>query len=125
MAQGQLAYEAAETTPPPVTLALVEQGRERHEIACKPCHGQTGDGDGTVVQRGFPRPLPYGDPKMRALSGQQIYDSIVNGYGVMFPQAERVPVPADRWAIVAYVRALQLKATSGPPVQGPPSGAAQ
>ncbi|MBE7219852.1 MAG: cytochrome c [Caulobacteraceae bacterium] len=107
VSQRALALEAAEATPPPVTPALVERGRERHDIFCRPCHGPTGAGNGTIVARGFPRPLPYWDPSVRDFSAQRIYDAISNGYGVMYPQAERIP-PADRWAIVAYVRALEV-----------------
>jgi mono/diheme cytochrome c family protein len=105
MAQGaQTPAEAA--TPPPVDAALVARGRERHAIFCQPCHGPAGDGDGTVVGRGFPRPPSYQDAQVRMASGAQLYSVISNGSGVMFPYAERIP-PKDRWAIVAYIRALQ------------------
>lgn len=107
VAVDQPARTAAETAPPPVTLALVERGRERHAIFCAPCHGREGRGDGTVVQRGYPAPQPYDDPRLVAAPAAELYGAIANGYGIMFPQAERVE-PADRWAIVAYIRALQL-----------------
>lgn len=109
VAQDQPARTAAEATPPPVTLALLERGRERHAIFCAPCHGQGGAGDGAVVRRGYPAPVAYDDPRLLKASAAELYGAIANGYGIMFPQAERVQ-PADRWAIVAYIRALQLSA---------------
>jgi mono/diheme cytochrome c family protein len=91
---------------PPVTLALLERGQQRYDIYCSPCHNRTGDGNGMIVQRGFPRPPSYFEPKLIKASNQHFYDVITHGHGVMFPYAVRV-APADRWAIVAYIRALQ------------------
>jgi len=104
-----LARDAAVATPPPVTPALLQRGRERFEIYCTPCHGLAGRGDGMIVQRGFPPPPNYDSPRLRAASAQHIFDVITNGYGVMYSYAARVE-PADRWAIVAYIRALQVSA---------------
>ena len=101
-----LQREAASLSPPPVSLALVERGRERYGVACTPCHGPRGAGDGPAVMRGFPAPPNLSEHRVTALSGRMIYDVISNGYGLMLPQAERL-APPDRWAIVAYVRALQ------------------
>ncbi len=98
--------------PPPVTLALLERGQQRFDIYCSPCHGRFGDGNGAIVQRGFPHPPSYYDDRLRSVSNQHIYDVITNGYGVMYSYAARVE-PADRWAIVAYVRALQASANAG------------
>ena len=95
--------------PPPVTLALLHRGQQRFDIYCAPCHGRTGVGDGMVVQRGFPHPPSYDSERLRQTPNQHFYDVITNGYGVMYPYAERV-APADRWAIVAYIRALQASA---------------
>jgi mono/diheme cytochrome c family protein len=92
--------------PPPLTEALVERGRQRFNIFCAPCHGAAGYGDGMVVQRGFPAPPSYHIPRLRDVPVQHFYDVITRGYGVMFSYADRVP-PADRWAIAAYIRALQ------------------
>jgi mono/diheme cytochrome c family protein len=92
--------------PDPIPLALMQHGRERFEVFCSPCHAYDGHGHGRVVQRGFPNPPDLHSPAVAALSDRRIYDVISNGYGVMFPYGGRVP-PADRWAIVAYVRALQ------------------
>lgn len=93
-------------SPPPVTLALLQHGQERFGIYCAPCHSRTGDGNGMIVQRGFPHPPSYDEERLRHAPVQHFYDVITNGYGGMFPYAARV-APADRWAIVAYIRALQ------------------
>ena len=91
---------------PPMTLALVQRGRERFNIFCSECHGPTGEGDGMVVQRGFPHPPNFHDPRLVAVPDEHFVDVITNGHGVMYSYADRVP-PADRWAIAAYIRALQ------------------
>ncbi len=92
--------------PPPVTRALLERGRERFDIYCAVCHGLAGYGDGMVVQRGFPAPPSYHIDRLRQAPIQHFYDVITQGYGVMYSYAQRVP-PRDRWAIAAYIRALQ------------------
>jgi mono/diheme cytochrome c family protein len=109
VARGDLARDAATANPPPVDAALLQRGRERYDIDCAPCHGLGGHGDGMIVQRGFPSPPDYDAPRLRTVSAAHIFDVITNGYGVMYPYAARVE-PADRWAIVAYVRALQASA---------------
>ncbi|TGD94867.1 c-type cytochrome [Methylobacterium nonmethylotrophicum] len=105
--QGALAAEAALADPPPVDAALLQRGRERYEAICTPCHGLTGHGDGMIVARGFPRPPSYHDDRLRAAPARYLVDVITNGYGVMYRYANRV-APQDRWAIAAYIRALQL-----------------
>lgn len=95
------------TNPRPITPALLQRGQQRYEIYCAACHGLAGDGDGMVVQRGFPAPPSYHSNRLRQAPDSHFYDVITHGYGVMYPYADRV-APADRWAIVAYVRALQL-----------------
>jgi mono/diheme cytochrome c family protein len=107
VARGDLARDAALATRPPMTMALMERGRERFGIFCTPCHGPVGDGDGMVVQRGMPRPPSYQDARLRAADDRHFIDVITRGHGAMYAYAARVP-PADRWAIVAYIRALQL-----------------
>lgn len=92
---------------PALDLALLQRGRARYAIDCAPCHGLAGDGDGIVVQRGFPAPPSYHDERLRQAPDQHFFDVISDGYGVMYPYRDRVAVD-DRWAIVAYVRALQL-----------------
>ena len=103
---GAVARDDQPVTPPPLTLALLERGRERFDIACAPCHGRDGDGKGVIVERGFPAPPAFAIDRLRAAPVQHFYDVITNGYGAMFPYANRV-MPRDRWAIVAYIRALQ------------------
>ena len=100
------AREAA-TQPYPLSAALLARGRERYDIYCAACHSVSGDGDGWVVRRGFPRPPSYHQPRLRSAPDRHLYDVIGKGYGIMYPFADKI-VPADRWAIVAYIRALQL-----------------
>ena len=92
--------------PPALTPALLQRGRARYDIACAPCHGATGAGDGMIVARGFPAPPPLDDKRIAAASTQHYVDVITRGDGIMYSFAERV-APADRWAIAAYIRALQ------------------
>lgn len=101
------AREQAAARKPAVTAALLERGQERFGIFCQPCHGVAGDGNGIIVQRGMPRPTSYHDERLRAADDQHFFDVISNGYGVMYSYASRLR-PEDRWAIVAYIRALQL-----------------
>jgi len=106
------------TEKPPMTLALVHRGRERFNIFCSECHGYGGDADGMVVQRGFPRPPSFHEARLLAAPDEHFVDVITHGYGVMYSYADRVP-PADRWAIAAYIRALQR--TTPPIVEHPAS----
>jgi mono/diheme cytochrome c family protein len=99
--------------PPPVTMALLRRGQQRFDIYCSPCHGRNGEGDGMIVQRGFPRPLSYYNDTLRNAPNQLFYDVITHGYGAMYSYADRVE-PKDRWAIVAYIRALQASASASP-----------
>jgi mono/diheme cytochrome c family protein len=102
-----IAAEQAQANPYPVDMRLLERGRDRYMIYCLPCHSPLGDGDGLVVRRGFPAPPSFHQDRLRAAPDRHIYDVISYGYGVMVPYADRVE-PADRWAIVAFIRALQL-----------------
>lgn len=88
-------------------LAMLERGQERYNIYCSVCHGRTGDGRGMVVQRGFRTPPDYTIDRLRAAPAGHFYDVISNGIGAMASYASRIDV-SDRWAIVAYIRALQL-----------------
>lgn len=92
--------------PAALPLGMLQHGQDRFNVFCSPCHAYDGHGNGRVVQRGFPNPPDLNSPAITALSDRQIFDTVTNGYGVMFPYGGRVS-PADRWAIVAYVRALQ------------------
>ena len=95
--------------PFPVTEQVMARGQERFNIYCSPCHGQTGMGDGMIVRRGFRRPPSFSEERLRTAAVGHFYDVITNGLGVMPDYQTQVPVN-DRWAIVAYVRALQLSA---------------
>lgn len=103
---GMVDNGAKPVPPPPVTLALLQRGQERFRIYCTECHSELGDGNGMVVQRGFPSPPSYHIDRLRDAPTQHFYDVMTNGYGVMYSFAYRVQ-PADRWAIAAYIRALQ------------------
>ncbi len=111
--EGRLAAERATAIPYPITLPLLERGRQRFDIYCAPCHSVVGDGDGMVVRRGFPAPPSYHIERLRAAPDRHFYDVITQGYGVMYPYGDRV-APEDRWAIVAYIRALQLSQHAAP-----------
>lgn len=93
--------------PIAVTAATYQRGRERFDIFCAPCHGPSGNGDGMVVQRGFPAPPSYHTDRLRGAPNRHYYDVFTQGYGAMYPYGDRVS-REDRWAIVAYIRALQL-----------------
>jgi mono/diheme cytochrome c family protein len=97
--------------PVPVTKELIDRGQERFNIFCIVCHGPLGRGDGMVVRRGFPKPPTYHDDRLRNAPVGHFFDVITNGWGKMNSYAFQVP-PADRWAIIAYIRALQ--ATDNP-----------
>ncbi len=93
--------------PVPVTKELVNRGEERYKVFCIVCHGPVGNGDGMIVRRGFPKPPTYNDDRLRNAPVGHFYDVITNGWGKMNSYASQVP-PADRWAIVAYIRTLQI-----------------
>jgi mono/diheme cytochrome c family protein len=90
-----------------VGAADLQRGQERYTAYCTPCHGQTGDGKGMVVQRGLRQAATYHQDRLRSAAPGYFYDVITNGFGAMQGYAEQVP-QRDRWLIAAYVRALQL-----------------
>ena len=92
---------------PVIDLALLRRGQQRYDIYCTPCHSPLGDGDGQVARRGFPHPPTFHQARLREAPDRHLFDVITQGYGVMPAFADRT-TPRDRWAIVAYVRALQL-----------------
>jgi hypothetical protein len=104
---GQENGAVADKFPFPITKADIERGRQRYNIYCTPCHDYTGNGQGMIVQRGFPPPPSFHIQRLREAPAGHFYEVITNGYGVMFSYAARVE-PADRWRIAAYIRALQL-----------------
>lgn len=93
--------------PVPITAGLVSRGREQFGIYCAVCHGADGYGQGMIVQRGFPEPPSFHTDRLRQAPAGHFFDVMTRGYGVMYPYASRVSAP-DRWAITAYIRALQL-----------------
>jgi mono/diheme cytochrome c family protein len=110
--EGTVARDAAEqqralAERPPLTAALLVRGRERYGIYCTPCHDAAGFGEGTVPARGFPQPPSFHIARLRTAPSRHFVDVITHGHGVMYSYANRVS-PADRWAIAAYIRALQL-----------------
>lgn len=107
VARDDPAWRTALERRPPMTLALLERGRERYGIYCSPCHDYSGYGRGTIPNRGFPKPPSFHEPRLRDAESRHFVDVITDGHGVMYSYADRV-APADRWAIAGYIRALQL-----------------
>lgn len=107
VARGQLEDQAQLAERPPMGATLLARGEERYRIYCTPCHGLSGLGDGRVVQRGFPTPPAFTEPRLRAAPDAYLLKVIGEGHGLMYGYAARV-APADRWAIVAHLRVLQL-----------------
>ena len=93
--------------PAALPLGMLQHGQDRFNVFCSPCHAYDGHGNGRVVQRGFPAPPSYHIDRLVQAPTQHFYDVITNGYGAMYSFAGRVS-PRDRWAIAAYIRALQL-----------------
>jgi len=102
-----------ETSQAELRRALLERGQERFNIYCSVCHGRLGDGDGMIVRRGFRKPPSYHIDRLRQAPAGHFYDVMNNGFGAMASYANRIDVD-DRWAIVAYVRALQLSQNAQP-----------
>jgi len=93
--------------PLPLTVELLQRGQQRYGIYCTPCHGIQGDGMGMVAMRGMKHPPSYHQERLRNVPNGYLYDVITNGFGAMYGYSAQIP-PRDRWAIVAYLRALQL-----------------
>ena len=119
VARGSLADDAlfvpkdSNNFPLSVNLALVERGEQRYKIFCSPCHGLQGDGNGMVAMRGMKRPPSYHQDRLRQAPNGYFYDNITNGFGQMLGYSAQIP-PRDRWAIIAYIRALQLSRNAKP-----------
>ncbi len=107
LAAGRVDGELATTFPFEVTAEVMERGRGRYAIFCAPCHGSVGHGDGMIVQRGLRAPTSFHSERLRESPPGYFFDVITNGFGAMFDYADRI-TPRDRWAIVSFVRALQL-----------------
>ncbi|HEX9372427.1 MAG TPA: cytochrome c [Roseiflexaceae bacterium] len=104
---GKVGGQLATTFPFTVTRAVLARGQERYNIYCAPCHGLLGDGNGMIVQRGLSAPPTFHQQRLRDAPVGHFFDVITNGFGRMYSYASRV-TPEDRWAIIAYIRALQL-----------------
>jgi hypothetical protein len=104
---GKLGANPGDFMPFPINLDVLARGRERFNIYCAPCHSRTGDGNGTIVQRGFRPPPSYHTERLRKAPLGYFFDVMTNGFGAMPDYASQIP-PRDRWCIVAYIRALQL-----------------
>jgi mono/diheme cytochrome c family protein len=97
--------------PSAISKEQLDRGRDRFNIYCSVCHGPTGEGDGMIVQRGFPQPPSFHDQRLRDAPEGHFFYVISHGYGAMYPYADRL-TPEDRWAVIAYIRALQLSRNS-------------
>ena len=104
---GKIDSAYADLFPFPVTEQVVQRGQNQFNTFCSPCHGRLGDGGGMIVQRGFPKPNSFHSDSVRLKPAGFYFDVITNGFGRMYSYAPSVPVP-DRWAIISYIRALQL-----------------
>jgi mono/diheme cytochrome c family protein len=105
--EGKINGQLANEFPMPVTAEVMARGQERFDVFCSPCHGRTGQGNGMAVQRGFRAPPSYHEERLRNAPVGYFFDVMTHGFGAMQDYAASVPV-ADRWAIAAYIRALQF-----------------
>ncbi len=108
--------------PIPVTKELIDRGQDRYNIYCIVCHGPVGNGDGMIVRRGFVQPPTYNDDRLRNAPVGHFFDVMTNGWGRMSSYAAQIQ-PADRWAIVAYIRALQVSQNPNPNLKMSPNPA--
>lgn len=93
--------------PIEITRQVMDRGHQQYDIFCSPCHSRLGNGQGMIVQRGFKAPPSFHIDRLRQAPPGYFYDVITHGFGAMYSYASRVP-PEDRWAIIAYIKALQL-----------------
>jgi mono/diheme cytochrome c family protein len=103
---GKAGGKPVDAFPFAVTADVMARGHERFDIFCSPCHGRTGVGDGMIVRRGYRRPPTFHQDRLRQVAPGYVFDVITSGFGAMPDYTQQIP-PRDRWAIVAYVRALQ------------------
>lgn len=104
---GKLNGAVADGFPIAVTAQVINRGHERFDIYCSQCHGRVGDGNGMIPARGYRRPPSFHTETLRKATTGHFFDVMTNGFGAMPPYGTMIP-PDDRWAIVAYIRALQL-----------------
>lgn len=108
LATGRADGQVVDTLPIPVTRDLLERGQERYDIYCAPCHDRVGMGRGMIVRRGYPRPPSFHAPRLRQAPVGHFFEVITQGFGAQMPAYDWMISPSDRWAIIAYIRALQL-----------------
>src|SRR4051812_18367469 len=104
---GKINGQPGDKFPLPVTKEVLERGKQRYTIYCTPCHSRVGDGDGMIVNRGLKRPPSFHEERLKKEPIGYFYDVMTNGFGAMLNYSAQVK-PEDRWAIAAYIRALQL-----------------
>jgi mono/diheme cytochrome c family protein len=104
---GKINGQVADGFPMAVTLEVIDRGQQRYDVYCAPCHSQTGDGNGMIPSRGYRRPPSFHTEPLRKATTGHFFDVMTNGFGAMPPYGTMIP-SRDRWAIVAYIRALQL-----------------
>jgi mono/diheme cytochrome c family protein len=107
LVSGKQDGKLAEVFPAPVTKAVLDRGHQRFDVYCSPCHDRAGTGQGMIVMRGYKQPTSFHDERLRTMPPGYFFDVITNGFGIMPSYAGQIPVD-DRWAIAAYIRALQL-----------------
>src|SRR5262245_34821911 len=110
---GKIGGQVVDTFPFPMTKDVLLRGKDRFDIFCSMCHGRTGAGTGIIVQRGLKQPPSFHMDRLRAAPVGYLFDVITNGFGAMPSYAADIPV-RDRWAIVGYIRALQLSQHATP-----------
>ncbi len=110
---GKIGSNDGDYLPFPANAEVLARGQQRFNIYCSPCHGEAGDGNGMVVQRGYKHPPSYHIDRLRKAPLGYFFDVMTNGFGAMADYAEQVPAH-DRWAIAAYIRALQLSQNASP-----------
>jgi len=103
---GKVNGEFVKSYPIAIAKDVLARGRERYNIYCSPCHDQVGSGQGMIAQRGFRAPPSYHIDRLREAPPGYFFDVMTNGFGAMYSYADRIS-PHDRWAIIAYIRALQ------------------
>lgn len=107
LVSGKADGKLAEVFPAPVTKDVLERGHQRFDVYCSPCHDRAGGGQGMIVMRGYKQPTSFHEERLRTMPPGYFFDVVTNGFGIMPSYAAQIPVD-DRWAIVAYIRALQL-----------------
>jgi mono/diheme cytochrome c family protein len=112
LSTGRSGGEVADRFPFPITAPILDRGEQRFDVFCSPCHGRTGYGDGMIVQRGFKPPPSFHSDRLRQAPAGHFFEVMTRGFGVMYDYRSRIS-PEDRWAIAAYIRALQLSQHAG------------